>query len=82
MKKTREEVEHLISIGFCQPKFYKRNVWQKAKRIMDTLCEHTNYVIPYNYGRGKGKYRTVHNDITNEMLALEYITIKGWKIEH
>lgn len=55
MKKTDEELKDLISIGFCQPKFYKPSVWAKAKRVMEKLRK-TGYVTPFNYGRGKGKY--------------------------
>ncbi len=55
MKKTDKEIKDLISIGFCQPKFYKPSVWAKAKRVMEKLRK-TGYVIPFNYGRGKGKY--------------------------
>jgi hypothetical protein len=48
--------EHYIGIGFCQPKFYKRSVWLKAKRIMEWLCDNTPYVERYDFGRGCGKY--------------------------
>ena len=55
MKKTDQEIKDLISIGFCQPKFYKTSVWARAKRVMEELCK-TEYVTPFDYGRGKGKY--------------------------
>lgn len=48
----------LIAIGFCKPKFYKPSVWRKAKVVMEWLCDNTNLVERYNYGRGQGKYRT------------------------
>lgn len=57
-----QEVYDNISMGFCQPKFYKPSAWNKAKKIMQELCkieENGNkLVIPFDYGRGKGKYTT------------------------
>ena len=55
MIKTDKEIKELISIGFCQPKFYTPSVWRKAKRVMEELTK-TGYVTPFDYGRGKGKY--------------------------
>lgn len=69
---TYDEVLSSIGIGFCQPKFYKRNVWLKSKKIMDKLCELNVGVVPFDYGRGKGKYSTTkkldHKDLTLKYL--------------
>jgi predicted nucleic acid-binding Zn finger protein len=58
----------LIGIGFCQPKFYKRNVWLKAKEIMDYLVSLNVGVVEHNFGHGKGKYITT-KEISNGELA-------------
>jgi hypothetical protein len=52
------DVENLIKIGFCQPKFYKRSVWLKAKNLMDNVVVPAGLAKPFDYGRGKGKYTT------------------------
>lgn len=73
---TRPEVINFIGIGFCQPKFYKRNAWLKAKEIMDFLVSLNVGVIEFDYGRGKGKYKTT-KEISNIELAdiyLKYIS--------
>ena len=50
------QIHRLVAIGFCQPKFYKRSVWQAAKNIMDDIvCPH-NLAYAKDFGRGKGKY--------------------------
>lgn len=69
--------EHLIGIGFCQPKFYKPHIWRKAKAIMEWLCDFRStegdvYVIRYDFGRGKGKYMTTEDTPTNAQLAKIY----------
>ena len=66
--------EHYVGIGFCQPKFYKPHVWQKAKQIMEWLCDNTPHVKRYDFGRGKGKYITVESlpKPTNADLAAIY----------
>lgn len=69
---TYDEVLESISIGFCQPKFYKRSVWLKSKKIMDKLCELNVGVIPFDYGRGKGKYSTTKK-LDNKDLTLIYL---------
>ena len=53
-------LEHMVSIGFCQPKFYKRSIWIKVNKLMEFICQRTEYVKPHNFGRGKGKYITVN----------------------
>jgi hypothetical protein len=50
--------EDLIMIGFCQPKFYKRSVWLKAKKLMDAVVVPNGLARPFDYGRGAGKYAT------------------------
>jgi len=66
--KDLDSLTDLIGIGFCQPKFYKRNTWLKAKEIMDYLVSLNVGVVEHNYGRGKGKYKTI-NGISNGELA-------------
>ena len=61
--------EHLIGIGFCQPKFYKPHIWRQAKTIMEWLCDHTAYVVRYDFGRGKGKYLTTEESPSNAEMA-------------
>ena len=68
-----ESTEHLIGIGFCQPKFYKSHIWRKAKIIMEWLCDNTENVKRYDFGRGKGKYLwNEKTPLTNTELAKIY----------
>ena len=60
---TEIEARTLVGIGFCQPKFYKRHVWLKAKRLMDTYAVPNSLAYPHDLGRGKGKYSTNHESI-------------------
>lgn len=68
---TLSVIKEAISIGFCQPKFYKPSVWAKSKKIMEELCKMDCGVIPFDYGRGKGKYST-NKEISIDELALLY----------
>lgn len=53
------EIVNLIKIGFDQPKFYKRSVWNKAVKVMEFLSDNTEgQVYRYDYGKGKAKYST------------------------
>jgi len=52
-----EAVKGLVYIGFCQPKFYKRTVWNYAKKMMKIACQE-GLAMPHDFGRGKGKYLT------------------------
>ena len=52
---TKDELESYVNIGFCQPKFYRPEVWRKAKRVMDIACL-LGLAKPFDFGRGKGKY--------------------------
>jgi len=54
----KAEIIKYIGIGFCQPKFYKPAAWRKAKLIMNKLVSLNVGVIPYDFGRGKGKFIT------------------------
>lgn len=52
-----KEIMQVIAVGFCQPKLYKRSVWNKAKKVMEFLCDNTDgEVVRYNFGPGMGKY--------------------------
>lgn len=57
-KLSEDEIHNLIGIGFCQPKFYKRHVWTKAKKLMDEVVVPQGLAYPYDYGFGKGKYES------------------------
>jgi hypothetical protein len=53
-----EAIQYLketISIGFCQPKYYKPNVWKESVIIMELLVN-KGLVQRFDFGRGKGKY--------------------------
>lgn len=54
-KFTDDEIVQFVNIGFCQPKFYRPEVWRKAKRVMEIACS-LGLAEPYDFGRGKGKY--------------------------
>lgn len=68
---TSVEIETLIKIGFCQPKFYKRSVWNKAKAIMEQLVSWEVGVVRFDFGRGKGKYVT-EGDLSIKEVANIY----------
>ena len=53
-----DEIRSLVGVGFCQPKFYKRSVWLKAKALMDEIIIPNGWACPHDYGYGKGKYST------------------------
>lgn len=61
-KTTEDDVITLVKIGFCQPKFYKANVWRKAKTFFDEVLVPHGLAFPYDFGRGKGKFDS-HFDI-------------------
>jgi hypothetical protein len=63
-----QEIENLVSIGLCQPKFYKRSVWARANTLM-LKCAQFGLVKPHDFGRGKGKYTT---DLTPREIAEQY----------
>jgi len=72
MKYTKAEVIHLVGIGFCQPKFYKKNVWRKAKQLMDDVVCPNGLAYPFEFGRGKGKYKSEFDidDVQNKTIAI------------
>lgn len=70
------QAEKLISIGFCQPKYYKPSTWQKAKKVMNELCSFNIGVKPFDYGRGKGKY-TYDGKLSISELADTYVKFKA-----
>ena len=73
----RVDLENLIGIGFCQPKFYKPAVWQRADRVMQKLCELTeSSVRRHDFGRGKGKY-IKDDEQSHRQLAELYL--RNWK---
>lgn len=78
MKETKlETIEHLLSIGFCQRKFYKPTVWRYATRLMSELTKQ-GLCRPYDYGRGKGKFTSAfkreeilqHMEVTQEIIRI------------
>lgn len=72
------EAKELITIGFGQPKLYKRSVWNKAIKIMNVLVE-KGKVVRCNNGPGLEKYTTAE-PITERgiaILALDYIRTLG-----
>jgi hypothetical protein len=71
-KASQDTTEHLIGIGFCQPKFYKPHIWRKAKAIMEWLCDNTAFVKRHDFGRGMGKYERGAVEKTNAELAALY----------
>lgn len=81
MKYTREEAASLVGIGFCQPKFYKRSVWQKAKRLMDNVVCPNRLARPYDYGRGKGKYESDMEIDVVKKHTIEILAKKGLILE-
>tara|TARA_B100000809_G_C15124506_1_gene525632 strand:- start:636 stop:998 length:363 start_codon:yes stop_codon:yes gene_type:complete len=58
LKLTEDDAIRLVGIGFCQPSFYKRHVWLKAKKLMDNLVCPNELAFPHNFGHGKGKYES------------------------
>jgi len=73
---SEKEVTELVGIGLCQPKFYKRSVWRKAQKVMETLCDNSPFVERFNLGHGKSKYRLT-GAYTNDFIAREYLRIDG-----
>ncbi len=56
-KLSLEEFIKYGRIGFDKLSSYKRSAVNKAKKVMDQTIK-LGYAIPYDYGRGKGKYTT------------------------
>jgi len=55
---TSVEVKSVVSIAFCQPKYYTPTAWRRSKKLMDSLVCPLGLAFPHDYGRGKGKYST------------------------
>ncbi len=76
---TKEEFNKFVGIGFCQQKFYTTAAWNKAKKAMSILVEY-GYAEAYDFGRGKGKYRTteahLHTSIS-DMADMCYQDVKN-----
>jgi hypothetical protein len=81
IKLTEDEVNNLVGIGFCQPKFYKRSVWLKAKKLMDTVVCLNGLAIPFNYGHGKGKYESEFDIDEVKEKTVELLRKEGKLIE-
>lgn len=54
-QEAKKYIDIYISIGFCQPKFYTKETWSRANKLMKKLCI-LGIVYPHDFGRGKGKY--------------------------
>lgn len=70
-----EKVVGEIGIGFCQSSFYKPHVWRQTKEVMEVLVK-AETVVPYNLGRGKGKYLSNIECFTTEQHAQRYLIAK------
>jgi hypothetical protein len=55
-KTTEDEVISLVKIGFCQPIFYKANIWKKAKDFFNEVLVPNELAYAFDFGRGKGKF--------------------------
>ena len=51
-----EYINHFVSIGFCQPKFYTRQAWSCATNLMRIGIK-LGFIESHDYGYQKGKYR-------------------------
>lgn len=60
--------EQLIGIGFDQKSQYTLAAWNKALPVMEWLVRNTPFVVPHDFGPGKGKYKTTRN-VSNSYLA-------------
>lgn len=60
--------EQLIRIGFDQQGQYTLLAWNKAVPVMEWLVRNTPFVVPHDFGPGKGKYKTTR-DVTYAYLA-------------
>lgn len=70
-------IERLIGIGFCQPKYYKATVWKYANLVMQELCN-MRLVYPFDFGRGKGKYKSNADEETIYKRAKESTKIQEY----
>ncbi|MCC0642190.1 MULTISPECIES: hypothetical protein [unclassified Clostridioides] len=70
-------IERLIGIGFCEPKYYKVTVWKYANLVMQELCN-MRLVYPFDFGRGKGKYKSNTDEETIYKRAKESTKIQEY----
>ena len=68
MNITTDEAKSLIHIGFGRKSDFKPCYWRRAEKIMNFLCDNTSDILPFDYGRGKGKYAT-KLDLNDENIA-------------
>ncbi|MCC0726439.1 hypothetical protein KGF36_11520 [Clostridioides sp. ZZV14-6009] len=70
-------IERLIGIGFCEPKYYKATVWKYANLVMQELCN-MGLAYPFDFGRGKGKYKSNADEVTIYKKAKESTKIQEY----
>lgn len=73
---TLEETQNMVRIGFDKPSSYKQSVWRKAVKVMDRLTEY-GYVEPFDYGRGKGKFRMTETGQRYDYDSLGHMAYYG-----
>ena len=79
---TQREVFNLVAIGFCQPKFYKRSVWLKAKRLMDNVVCKSGLGTTHDFGFGKGKFTSEHDINYVQSKVVELLKQQGSLISY
>ena len=50
-----DRIRKYTSIAFCQKSFYHTPAWNRAMKCINILVQE-GYAVPYDYGRGKGKF--------------------------
>ena len=70
-KYSLDEFIQFGSIGFDKLSSYKQSVVKKAKKVMEEAIN-LGYAIPFDYGRGKGKYATTEK--ANKLSFKEIFT--------
>ncbi len=59
-KIQNEDLKRVIQytyVGFSHRKMFKKSAWDRGVQVMNELIK-LGLVIPFDYGRGKGKYTT------------------------
>lgn len=68
-KKEKEvTTEDLVGIGLDQKSKYPLAIWRQALQVMQWLVSNTPFVVPYDFGPGKGKYKRTR-DVSIVYLA-------------
>ncbi len=67
-----EEFSQIVKAGFHCKSAYNPSYWRKVERLMLRLCG-VGLVRAYNFGRGKGKFATVNDD-----MSIDGIVAAGW----